>query len=611
MTKEALAGVDPVELAVMSSRFDGIVRQMENTLLRSARSTTLAISRDFSCSLATSDGDLIAVGEGLPVHVYGTSLLNEAMLDAHPDVSEGDAFLHNDPYTGGTHAADYSLIVPVFIDGEHMFTPIAKGHQADIGNSIPTTYMPHARDVYEEGALLFPSVKIQENYEDVDDIIRMCRRRIRVPEIWYGDYLAQVASCRIAERALKELCEKYGRDRVAAFLDAWFDYSEIRCQEALRELPGGHIEARSRLDPHPGLPDGVPIQADIDVDNEAGKVTIDLRGNVDCLPVGLNLSEATAVNGVIAGTLYTVNSKRDSRTPRVEFNAGTFRCFDVKIRENCAVGIPRFPRSCSMATSTISERLFSLVFYAFAELVEGIGAAEPAYGHPPYLGVVSGHDRRKDGEYVAQLFVGTAGGPATAESDGWLSLVAINANGLLYRDSVEINEAKYPMVINQSQVRPDSEGAGRTRGAPGNICEYGPLHDEMRVHWQMEGIVNPARGVRGGDGPTVCSAAVMGLDGVVTENTDVVGAVDLRAGELIVSRSAGGGGYGPAHDRHPELVLTDVCERYISIDRARQAYGVVISGDPDRYETLQVDERATAEVRSGSKQTRCVKSAMA
>ncbi|WP_419553414.1 hydantoinase B/oxoprolinase family protein [Candidatus Poriferisodalis sp.] len=591
--------VDAVELAVMSSRFEGIVRQMENTLLRAARSTTLAISRDFSCSLATADGDLIAVGEGLPVHVYGASLLNQAMLEAHPVVQEGDAFLHNDPYTGGTHAADYSLIVPVFIDGEHMFTAIAKGHQADIGNSIPTTYMPHARDVYEEGALLFPSVKIQESYEDVADIIRMCQRRIRVPEIWYGDYLAQVAACRVAERSLNEFCSRYGREKVVAFLEAWFDYSEIRCQEAIRELPAGHIEARSHLDPFPGLPDGLPLMADIDVDNTTGTVTIDLRGNADCLPVGLNLSEATAVNGVIAGTLYVVNSQRESRTPRVEFNAGSFRCFDVKIRENCCVGIPRFPRSCSMATTTISERLFPLVFYAFAELVEGWGAAEPCYGHPPCFGVVSGYDPRKGGDYIAQLFNGTAGGPATAESDGWLSLVAINCNGLLYRDSIEVDEAKYPLIITQSQIRPDSEGAGRTRGAPGNLCEYGPLLDEMRVHYQMEGIVHPARGVRGGDGPTVCSAAVVGPAGGVTERPEAVAAVDLQPGERILSRSAGGGGYGSPLERDPDLVLTDVRERYVTLGRARDAYGVVITGDPDRFETLEVDRAATSELRAG------------
>ena len=212
--------------------------------------------------------------------------------------------------------------------------------------------------------------------------------------------------------------------------------------------------------------------------------------------------------------------------------------------------------------------------------------------------MVSGFDRRKNGDYIAQLFNGTAGGPATYESDGWLSLVAINCGGLLYRDSIEVDEAKYPIIITQSQIRPDSEGAGRTRGAPGNLAEYGPLLDEMRVHYQMEGIFNPARGAQGGEGPTVCSAAVVGGDDEITERPDTVAAIDLQVGERILSRSAGGGGYGSPMLRDPELVLGDVREKYISADRARDAYGVVLSGDPVRFETLAVDEAATADLRA-------------
>ena len=205
---------------------------------------------------------------------------------------------------------------------------------------------------------------------------------------------------------------------------------------------------------------------------------------------------------------------------------------------------------------------------------------------------------RKDGDYIAQLFNGTAGGPATYESDGWLSMVAINCGGLLYRDSIEVDEAKYPMIITQSQIRPDSEGAGRTRGAPGNLCEYGPLLDEMRVHYQMEGIVNPARGAQGGEGPTVCSAAVVESSGNVVERPDTVAAIDLQAGDRILSRSAGGGGYGSPLERDPALVLTDVRERYITLERARDAYGVVIVGDADRFETLEIDKEATSQLRA-------------
>src|ERR1700732_1864569 len=167
---------DPVLLAVLSNRFESIVREMTNTLLRSGRSAVLNMARDFSCSLITSGNELLASAEGLPVHVIGTEFLAEAMTELHPEFAEGDAFLHNDPYLGNTHPADHTILVPVFFEGEHLFTACAKAHQADIGNSIPTTYHAAARDVYEEGSLIFPCVRVQRNYQTIDDIVRMCRR---------------------------------------------------------------------------------------------------------------------------------------------------------------------------------------------------------------------------------------------------------------------------------------------------------------------------------------------------------------------------------------------------------------------------------------------------
>ena len=172
---------DPILMAILANRLNAIVGEMTNTLLRTARSAVLAVVRDFSCSLVTADNRLLAPGEGVPVHIFGSSLQTASLLETHPNLKEGDAFLHNDVYMGNTHAADHMYMVPVFVDGEHMFTACAKAHQADCGNSIPSTYHAYAKDVYEEGALIFPCVKVQENYEDVEDIIRMCRRRIRVP----------------------------------------------------------------------------------------------------------------------------------------------------------------------------------------------------------------------------------------------------------------------------------------------------------------------------------------------------------------------------------------------------------------------------------------------
>ena len=167
--------LDPVTVSVISNRVDAIVREMSNTLLRSARSTVIASARDFSCTLVTADNRLSAATDGIPVHVFGSDIQTQSMCDLHEDLAEGDAFLHNDPYLGNTHAADQTILIPVFVDGEHLFTACAKAHQADIGNSIPSTYHAAARDIYEEGALVFPCVRVQQNYDMIDDVIRLCR----------------------------------------------------------------------------------------------------------------------------------------------------------------------------------------------------------------------------------------------------------------------------------------------------------------------------------------------------------------------------------------------------------------------------------------------------
>ncbi|MFO0690643.1 MAG: hydantoinase B/oxoprolinase family protein [Myxococcota bacterium] len=590
-----------VDLAVFSNRLDGIVREMENTLLRTARSSVIGLARDFSCSIVTADDELLASAEGLPVHVYGSGLLSASLRRHHPHPRPGDAYLHNDPYDGNTHAGDHSLLVPVFVDGEHRFTAIAKAHQADIGNALPTTYMPTASDVYAEGALIFPCVQIQREYEDVDDIVRMCRRRIRVPEVWYGDYLAMVAAGRIAERRLVELCQRFGGERVRRFVGDWFDYTERRARRAIRDLPAGTTRVATRLDPYPGLEAGLALTATIEVDHAAGRIRADLRDNPDCVPIGLNLTEATSKNAVVAAMLMVMNSRPDEARARVPLNGGSFRCFEVLVRENCVAGIPRHPASCSLATGEVGVRLWAAITAAFADASAGLGSAEAGFGAPPYLAVVSGEDPER-GPYVTQLLLGTTGGPATAECDGWLSFLGMPAAGLLYRDSVEVDEQKYPMIVYRSALRPDSEGAGRRRGAPGNVCEYGPRAGAMQVFWSLEGIENPPRGVRGGQTPTVGSAYRVTGAGDVREHPDAVGAVVLAPGERVGSRSPGGGGYGDPFAREPERVLWDVREGYVGIERAATVYGVVLSGDPARIETLAIDAEATR-ARRGARAT--------
>src|SRR5215470_13293806 len=191
----AESGGGSVDLAVLSKRLESIARRMAHTLHRTGRSGLINTA-----------------------HVLvGPDIMSRTMVEFHPRLRRGDAFLHNSPYHGNSHAADHTIMVPVIDDDDvHRFTVFAKAHQADIGNSMPTTYTGNAIDVYNEGALIFPAVQVQRDYRHIDDIIRMCRLRIRVPEQWWGDYLALIGAARIGERELLAL----GRDVGWEALDA-------------------------------------------------------------------------------------------------------------------------------------------------------------------------------------------------------------------------------------------------------------------------------------------------------------------------------------------------------------------------------------------------------
>jgi N-methylhydantoinase B len=597
--------IDRITLGVMANRMDGITREMTNTMVRTARSTTMA-AKDFSCSIVSSDHEMVSCPEGIPVHVYGSALIARAMAETHPDFGEGDAFMTNDPYRGNSHAADQTILVPVFFDSEHVFTAVAKAHQADIGNALPTTYSPTALDVYNEGALIFPCVRIQHRYQENRDIIRMCERRIRAFDTWYGDYLATLGAARLAERRLKEFCERFGLARTREFVTEWLDYCEQMARESISRLPAGRITARTCLDPFPRLPDGIPLQATIDIDPVAGKVTVDLRENPDCTPTGLNLTESTSKNSATTAILMVLNSDPATREVTVPNNSGTYRRIEVLLRENCVVGLPRHPASASVATNTVADRVVGMILAGVAEMAPGIGAAEPCYGSPPWEGVVSGHDARRHGApYIFQIFCGTSGGPATHHNDGWMVFVNTAGAGLEYVDSTEIVEQKYPIVVWEKMVRVDSEGAGRTRGAPGNVSIYGPRFDELESQYFLDGAVNRPVGVRGGLRGQGCEAWVIRKDGAWEQQPDVVGEVKIGPGETIVSLSAAGAGYGSPLHRDPQLVLRDVVDGYITPERARAAYGVALAGDPLRWETLVVDDAGTAALRSADRPAPC------
>jgi N-methylhydantoinase B len=583
---------DGAQLAVLSHRFQAIVRQMQNTLARSARSGVLAAARDFSCCILTAEGAVLMTGQSPPIHVMGgPDLQAKALAQFYPRMKAGDAFMHNSPYHGNTHAADHTIMVPVVdADGVHRFTVVAKGHQADCGDSIPTTYMVSARDVYEEGALIFPVVRVQEDYQDLDDIIRMCRMRIRVPEQWHGDFLALMGSARIGEREVLDLGAEIGWDSLEAFCRQWLDYSEARTEAAIRALPAGRVVTETRHDPFPGVPEGIPIRAVVEVKPDEGIIDVDLTDNIDCVPCGLNLSEATSRTAAMIGVFNSIDHT-------VPHNQGSFRRIKVHLRENCVVGIARFPASTSAATTNLADRLGNIVQRAIAEIGYGFGLAEAGTGMSPTEAVISGSDPRHDGQpFVNQLFTGPNGGPGGPQADGWLTMDDLLSGGQVLVDSIEVAELKHPILVQRRSLIPDSEGAGRHRGAPGIAVEYGPVGCRIEAIYANDGTITPMMGAAGGGAGARASQAKRLADGEI-QAIGPVGPVLVDDGETLVSCTSGGGGYGSPLDREPALVAHDVAEGWITRERALAVYGVALDdrGVPNEATTMDARARLRSE----------------
>ncbi|MCW3834527.1 hydantoinase B/oxoprolinase family protein [Sphingomonas canadensis] len=583
ISQPALSGA---RLAVLRSRMDGISRKMSKALTRAGRSGVLNRAKDLSCAILSPECALLSAADSLPIHVLsGPDLMARSMLDAHPELRRGDAFLHNCPYTGCSHAADHTILVPVIDDeGRHRFTVLVKAHQADIGDSAPTTYFAGARDVYEEGALIFPAVQVQRDYRIIDDIVRMCRARIRVPDQWYGDFLAMIGAARCGEQELLDLGAEVGWDVLDAFSQGWLAYGERQMRDRIAGLPALTASGSSRHDPMPGTPaDGVEVRATVRIDPGAHRIIVDLTDNIDVLPCGLNVSEACARTGALIGIFNTLGAG-------VVKNAGSIGRVEILLRDGSCIGGGRHPTSFSVSTTNLADRIVAAVQIAVSEVLPEMALAETGAVNPPHKGVVSGIDPRDGRAFINQLFLGSTGGAASARADAWLTYSHAGNAGMSFVDSIEMVEMHHPLRVLRRELVPDSEGAGEHTGAPALTVELEPIGAEIEIAYVSDGTINRAQGVCGGAAAGAAAQAKRTQAGVV--DLPPFGHLRLRPGEALLSVGTGGGGFGDPRRRDPAKVCEDVRDRRISRQRAWLTYGVAIGEDG------AIDARATTELRT-------------
>lgn len=594
--------VEPYLMSVLSSRLYSIGLEMTNTLMRTARSQLMSVCHDLSTAICDRNGKVIALAESIPVHCANMGLTVRPCFDHPEGIQPGDLFLNNSPYHGNTHHADYTYIAPVFHDGELMFFAVTKGHQADIGNSIPSTYAPTARDMFEEGAIDWPCIKIQKNYKDVPDIIAIAQMHNRVPEMWYGDYLACVGSSRVGEKRLAALCEEYGNDVVKRFCEAYQDYGARRMKEELKQLPKGHYEYDIKADAIEGVVPEITIHIECDTHPEDGTIAFDFTKNADSLPCGLNMCEATTLASAVTGVL--------NRMPcDIPCNDGAMSQIKVKMREGCVIGKAKAPYSSSMATTNLADRVISGVQALMNKITSNKGMAEGGATQCPAVAVVSGTDWRKgDAPYVNQIFCGMTGGPAVNGYDGWITYQYPVTGGAMNWNSTEVLEQQYPFKVVSEEILPNSVGAGQFDSAPSCKFVMTARHDPVVCAYSCDGIANPPKGAAGGlDGHKSAAWKYKLAEGEAsrTELPPFAEPVITKK-EAIVSESSSGGGYGDPLERDPELVCHRVREEWITKEFAAKTYGVVVD---DSHEHFVPDVAATKKLRAKLRAERAAKGA--
>lgn len=446
-------------------------------------------------------------------------------------------------------------------DGVHRLTVLVKAHQADIGNSAPTTYFAGARDVYHEGALIFPAVQVMRDYQINQDIVRMCKARIRVPEQWHGDFLAMIGAAMSGERDLIALGEEIGWDVLTAFSSQWIDYGETRMNMAVRALTSGMATGRSRHGPMPGTPpEGVEVRATVRIDAAQGRISVDLTDNIDVLPCGLNVSESCARTAAMIGIFNAI----DAEVPK---NARSVRRIDVLLRPGSVIGGGAHPTSFSVSTTNIADRTVAAVQLAIGTICAEAAVAEVGAVNPPHKGVISGTDTVNGHPYINQLFLGSTGGPASARADAWLTYSHAGNGGICFVDRIKMVEMHHPIRVHSRALVADSEGAGEHIGAPCLRVELGPRGGELRISYVSDGVINAAQGVRGGGPGGTAAQALRRTDGSV-EPLAAWGELIISPSETVISSGTGGGGYGDPRLRDPALVRAAVADRLLSPERA-------------------------------------------
>jgi N-methylhydantoinase B len=575
----AVMHIDAVDLEVVKASLSGIVQEMQNSLFRTGFSTIVRESQDASCALMNAKGEVVAQHVVLPLHIGAFPACCAAVLKAFDDIAEGDAFLINHPYQGGSpHAPDMAVITPIFIAGKLFGFGGSIAHKSDIGGPVPGSCSGQARETFNEG-LHLPAVRYQSRGVTSGDIERIIAANSRTPELVLGDIRGQVGSCRLGEQRLLELVSKYGIEKIGACYARLFELSEQRLRGAVAEWKDGRFEAERLVDDD-GIELNTPVRVHVVVEKKGDGIHFDFSGSADQTKGPANIRPPLAQ----AAAAYVLISLID---PHMYVCSGMINAFTITAREGSVIN-PRFPAPVNTYNPTV-HAVVDAIFAALSHVVPGRARADGSGSRSIVIGGRSTYTGKGYVQY--EILAGGAG--ARAARDGGSGITVNQSNAKIA--PVEIIESEFPTRLTRFELIQDSGGAGQFRGGLGLRREYLNLADARFSIRSMKHTI-PPHGSHGGK---------TGRTGDIWINPDSAAAkrlptryadYPLKEGDVFRLDTPGGGGFGDPLARDPAQVLADVAQGYVSMQAAERDYGVVID-----KAGRAVDEAATARRRAATK----------
>jgi N-methylhydantoinase B len=556
-------GIDAARFEIVKNALLSAAEEMKIVLAKTAYSPLLKMAGDYSCGIFDAHGDMVAQGPDLPVHLGSMPDAVRSVIAAFPQPAEGDVYIHNDPYHGGSHLPDVNVVVPAFFEGRLLAFGCVRAHWPDVGSATPGSYGA-VTEIYGEG-LRMPPTRIYVNGEPDPNIEGLIFANVRAPAERVGDLRAQVAANRRAVTRIQALAAKYGADELLRIMTAILDYSEAMMRDALRRVPDGVSVFVDTIDGdgivEPGDTEDRAFRVKVAITKRGDGIVVDFAGSDGRVSGPMNAPLTVTRSGVYAALKNILDP--ESLIPP---NSGAWRPVDVRAPEGCVVNA-KAPAAVTYANHEMSVRVADMIFRAMYDITpDNVLCGSHGTGG---VAIFGGTDYRTGATFIS--YEVTKGGFGARPVKDGINAVSTPCGNMM-NTPVEILEMSFPLRVEEYALVPDTGGAGRWRGGLAARRSWRILKRDVHCTTCCDRTMTAPFGLAGGmDGAT--ARITLELPDGTVRPVQGKGAFIAPAESCLRFQLPGAGGFGPPAARDPERLRRDMEAGYVTPEGARRDYG--------------------------------------